>query len=238
MSYIDIIIDNLEGGYYHPDMQSKLKNGSSMLESGETMYGLDRKKGGTDVTQSTAGLAFWALIDKYYTAHHSDTAYYNDKANGKKKDIPAEVGATLKAFVQTIMDNRFNDYSKKFLTPSARQIVNANPALTLQFYYSGWNGSGNFQKFANIVNNAVKSGINNPQKLYNLIQQKRRNMGFNNAISNKLFSTGADKLDDIIKRYFNLDYSEKKKNFIIPLLIAGGLMLFLFSGNKKKRRRK
>jgi hypothetical protein len=25
--YVTIIIDNLEGGYYHPDMKPKLKNG-------------------------------------------------------------------------------------------------------------------------------------------------------------------------------------------------------------------
>lgn len=231
--YVSIIIDNLEGGYYHPDMQSKLKNGANMLESGETMFGFDRKTGGTDVTQSTAGLAFWNIIDKYYSAHHTDIRYYNDKADGKKNDIPAEVGVMLKAFAKTIMDDRFKNYSNQFLTTSAKQIVNANPALTLQFYYACYNGAGNFQKFANIVNTAIQDEITDPKTLYSLIQEKRRNMGFNNEISNNLFARGADKLDDITQRYFNLDYSTNGHFNIIPLVFVAALAVWLISGKKK-----
>lgn len=60
---VEDVINNLEGGYYHPDMLSdgRLK-GSTMGDSGETMFGMDRKHG-KDFPKTPPGVEFWGLID-------------------------------------------------------------------------------------------------------------------------------------------------------------------------------
>lgn len=215
------IIDDIEGGYYHPDMKSKLRNGERMLDSGETMFGLDRKNGAPRVTTDTAdGVEFWKIIDKYYGNHHGDTAYYGDKANGKKSDIPASVGEELKRLACRIQLYSFNDYSK-YLSNAAKKIINKNPKLYLQFLYATWNGSGHFQDFAKAVNKAVASGNTNPDALYEIVQKARRAKG-------GLFAEGADKLDIIVKGIKN-----NSMWWVIGLTVAV-IAIFAFSNSKTK----
>ena len=58
----NMVIDSLEGGYYHPDM---LKDGrvkdARYGASGETMFGIDRLAGNSDKTPQ--GKAFWKIMD-------------------------------------------------------------------------------------------------------------------------------------------------------------------------------
>lgn len=222
-----IIINELEGGYYHPDMKAKLKGGSNMGDSGETMYGLDRQKG--NIENSDAGKKFFALVDKYYSTHHADTGYYNDKANGQHADIPASVGTQLKQLAAEVIYNRFNNYAAA-LDKAAKEKVLSDPALLIQFFYAVYNGQGNFNKFAEVMNNAYSKGTTDAKKLYQLLQRKRRTLGKGDN-GNKLFRKGADKLDIIIKKYYGLDYAEKSSK--TWLYILGGLALFLIFKNKK-----
>lgn len=224
-----IIINELEGGYYHPDMKAKLKGGSNMGDSGETMYGLDRQKG--NIENSDAGKKFFALVDKYYSTHHADTGYYNDKANGQHADIPASVGNQLKQLAAEVIYNRFNNYSSA-LSKAAKEKVMTDPALLIQFFYGVYNGQGNFNKLAAVMNDALSKGTTDAKKLYQLLQRKRRTLGTGDN-GNKLFRKGADKLDNIIKKYYGLDYAEKKSSKIL-LYVLGGLALFLLLRNKKK----
>lgn len=184
---INEIINRIEGGYYHPDMKAKLRGGENMLSSGETMFGIDRKNGG-NINSSAEGVAFWNLIDANYSDKHGNTAYYNDMADGKK--IPANVGKQLRQYVEQIIMNLFNT-NVRFLSDGAKKIVLSSPELLLQFLYACWNGSGNFQKFANIVNAAYQNGERNAKQLYNLVQEARRSRG-------GLWKKGADKLDIIV----------------------------------------
>lgn len=223
-----IIINELEGGYYHPDMKAKLKGGSNMGDSGETMYGLDRQKG--NIENSDAGKKFFALVDKYYSTHHADTGYYNDKANGQHADIPASVGTQLKQLAAEVIYNRFNNYAAA-LDKAAKEKVLSDPALLIQFFYAVYNGQGNFNKFATVMNDAYSKGTTDAKKLYQLLQRKRRTLGSGDN-GNKLFRKGADKLDNIIKKYYGLDYAEKSSK--TWLYILGGLALFLLLRNKKK----
>ena len=49
---VNLVIDNLEGGYYNPEMfQKNPKKFTMYKNSGETMFGLDRLKGNTESTQ-------------------------------------------------------------------------------------------------------------------------------------------------------------------------------------------
>lgn len=184
---INLIIDNIEGGYYHPDMQSKLKGGENMGISGETMFGIDRKNGAPQFTTKTPeAVAFWQVVDANFGTHHGDTSYYADKADGTKH-VAASVGSQLRSYVAKMILDAYYDYCK-YLKDGAKQIVENSPRLMLQFLYAVWNGPGNFQKFANAVNDAYNSGERSAQAYWNLVQSARRAKG-------GLFATGADKLD-------------------------------------------
>lgn len=184
---INEIINRIEGGYYHPDMKSKLRGGENMGSSGETMFGIDRVNGG-NINTTADGVKFWEIVDANYSDKHGNTAYYNDMADGKK--IPASVGQELRKYAENIILRLF-EQNAKFLSDGAKRIVFNDPALTLQFLYACWNGSGNFQKFANVMNAAYSNGERSAKAFYNLIQDSRRSRG-------GLWKTGADKLDLIV----------------------------------------
>lgn len=225
------IIDNIEGGYYHPDMKSKLKNGDVMGASGETMYGLDRKNGAPGVTTATnSGVKFWQIVDTYYGNHHGDTKYWNDKAEGKKSDIPASVGAQLKPLAAGIIEYLFNK-NLQYLSAEAKQIVLNDLALTLQFLYATYNGSGNFQNFAKQVNNAVASGKKSQTELWNVVQAARRAKG-------GLFAKGADKLDKIAATLPVSSVGSSGNGLMwAAALTAAAIFGFIIFKPKKKRRR-
>ena len=186
---INLVIDNIEGGYYHPDMKTKLKGGDKMGISGETMFGIDRTNGAPFFTVTlTDAPQFWAVVDANFGTHHGDTSYYGDKADGNKK-VAASVGNQLRKYVESMIIEAYGTY-KKYLSKGALAIVENDPRLMLQFLYAVWNGPGNFQKFADLVNAAYANGNQSAQAYYNLVQDARRNRG-------GLFKIGADKLDVI-----------------------------------------
>lgn len=191
---IDYIIDNIEGGYYHPDMKTANPQKFAVMGiSGETMFGLDRTNGaGSAVTNSDAGKKFWALIDQYYGNHHSDTSWYNDMADGKR--VPADVGSQLREYTTQIISAMFNSYAGKYLSDGARAVIMSNPALQLQFLYAVWNGPAHFKTFADLVNAAYSNGTRAASALYQLVGDARRSKG-------GLFAIGADKLDKICEDY-------------------------------------
>lgn len=215
------IIDNIEGGYYHPDMKSKLKNGERMGISGETMFGIDRKNGGTDVTTSAAGIEFWNLVDAAYGTHHGDTSYYGDKADGKK--IPATIGNRLRTLAANLILDRYSRYSA-VLSAQAKQIVERSPKLCLQFIYGCYNGQGNFNRFANVVNNAVAQGITDENTLFELVQESRRQKG-------GLIAEGADKLD-IIASALPKSFSGGGNLKIFAALLAVGVVSYFLIKKK------
>jgi hypothetical protein len=215
---ITYVIQNIEGGYYHPDMKSKLRGGENLGISGETMYGLDRANGaGSAVTNSDAGRKFWKLIDDNYGSHHGDTSYYGDMADGRK--VPASVGAQLQEYTRTIIKSMFNDYAGRYLSPGAKSVIMSNPALQLQFLYACWNGPGHFQTFANLVNAAYANGTTAADALYQLVNDARRKKG-------GLFAIGADKLDAICEKYLG-GVPGEEGGFGIAGWLLGGLAAFL-----------
>lgn len=189
---VNLIIDNIEGGYYHPDMKPYLKGGDEMKDSGETMYGIDRKNGAPLYTVGTPqAIEFWQIIDNNFGSHHADPSYYNDKADGKKK-IPAAVGNQLRPLAAAIIKSGF-ERNLKFLSEGAKKMVLNNPRLLLQFIYATYNGSGFFQTFANVMNAAYANGERSAKAFWNLIQDKRRSYGGQ-------YAKGADKLDGLLNK--------------------------------------
>lgn len=191
---IDYIINNIEGGYYHPDMKEANPTKFAVMGiSGETMYGLDRKNGaGSAVTNSDAGKKFWALIDQYYGNHHGDTSWYGDMADGKH--VPALVGQQLRQYTHEIISQMYNSYAGKYLSDGAWSVIMSSPQLQLQFLYAVWNGPAHFKTFADLVNAAYSNGTRSAAALYQLVSDARRAKG-------GLFAIGADKLDKICEDY-------------------------------------
>lgn len=179
---VDKVIDNLEGGYYHPDM---LKDGrvkdSRYGNSGETMFGIDRKAGNQEATP--AGKEFWSIID-------NENARQNWSWNYQLKDNP-QLSKKLKRLAAEIMEPLFVDYSNKYLTPESKEIVLNDPNLFFNFVYSTWNGPGWFKKMADNINKSVENGVTDPNQLLDVDINFRKNQ------SNSLIAQGGKKLDQI-----------------------------------------
>ena len=176
------VIDNLEGGYYHPNMgkDGRLKSTSGMGDSGETMMGIDRKHGGS-INTSSSGIEFWNLIDKSGASKNWKYNYKGGSLESKLKDL----------VVRMIKPN-YEQYSRRYLTPEAQQIVNSNPALMFHFIYAVWNGPGWFKHFANKINDEVKKGNTNPDDLAKFAIRTRVNS------SNPIVSKTGRKIDDLV----------------------------------------
>jgi peptidoglycan hydrolase-like protein with peptidoglycan-binding domain len=189
---VNLVIDKLEGGYYHPDM---LKDGrvkdSRYGASGETMFGLDRRAGKNESTAE--GREFWAYVD-------SLNARSNWKWNYMAKDN-VEVGTKLRVLAANYIKPLYGQFMKSFLSPEAAAIVNNYAPLTFNFIYATWNGPGWFERFAKPLNQSVASGNTNPKSLNDLVNQVRAGSG------NSLISQGAPKVASVTNALAQKDTS-------------------------------
>ncbi len=176
------VIDKFEGGYYHPNMtkDGRYPGGTSMGNSGETMMGIDRKHGGT-INTSSDGREFWNIIDK---------AGAKEKWKWNYKGGPLE--SKLRGLVSKMIKPLYDDYVRRYLSPEAGKIVNESPSLMMHFIYAVWNGPGWFQKFSRVINDAVKKGITDPNKLSEIAVRSRIDSG------NSIIAKTGRKMDDLI----------------------------------------
>jgi hypothetical protein len=190
---INTIIDNLEGGYYHPDMLSdgRVKD-SRYGGSGETMFGVDRKTG--PESKLPAGLEFWRIID----AQNARDNWQNEHGFGKHKLDPA-LDKRLRALVAEMEKQLFDTYTKRYLSPEAAEIVSNSRALTFHFAYGVFNGEGWFKRFAKVVNNAVANGTSDPDKLLKIAMDDRF------AINNSLMKQVAPKIKKITDKISTME---------------------------------
>lgn len=189
---VGFVIDNLEGGYYHPQM---LKDGrvkdSRYSTSGETMFGIDRKAGGA-INDTVAGKKFWGIIDN---AGASQKWKWNYKGG--------EHAPALKQLAAEIMYPEYQWMANKYLSPATRALVEKDNRLIFNFVYASWNGAGWFKKFAQPINNAVANGVTNLDELTKIAVQART------ASANSLISQGGRKIESIIDQL-----KETTKEFI------------------------
>lgn len=216
------VIDNLEGGYYHPDM--KVKNPvkfAGMGTSGETMYGIDRRHGGT-LNTSEAGKKFWSLIDKAGARDKWQWNYLGGSLAPKLKELTGE-----------IMYPHYQRLAKAYLSDKAKSVVEADDRLLFHFIYAGWNGEGWFRKFAADMNEAVNKGIKDADKLVKVAIRSRTEEGLEKGSApNSLIRQGGLKIEKIFEGMgsgvsFPVFLGEKKqgKRSILPLIIIGGLTI-------------
>lgn len=225
--FTDIVIDNFEGGYYHPDMKQYLKGGENMGNSGETMYGVDFVAGG-----SLGQSLFAQEVHNFFAPHVAQVSdnssawkIYNDKANGKKV-APKEYGERWRPMVAQMMLDLFKQYFG-YLNAGAQQMVLNDPALFLQFWYAVWNGKTRFQKFAEVMNAAYDNGERNPQNINILILNERYKLPYNST----------DKMNELTAEMYGRPNYEvattTKKRKIWPWLLIGGALVYFIIKNSK-----
>ena len=180
---VSLVIDNLEGGYYHPNM---LKDGrvkdSRYGTSGETMFGIDRRQGGS-INDTVAGKQFWALIDN---------AGAKDK--WKWNYMGGDLAQQLKDLAAKMMKPQYDSLANTHLTPQAKALVNSDPRLLFNFIYATWNGSGWFKQFAKKINDSVASGVTDTDQLTKVAVAART------GSSNSLISQGGNKIASLVDR--------------------------------------
>lgn len=186
------VILNLEGGYYHPDM---LKDGrvkdARYGTSGETMYGLDRKAGGPNISACAPCVVFWSLLDKA-----------NARTNWKWNYIPPEPLKTqlLKLTVEImrpLYERNLNNYLPE---KEIQKIINSDGRLMFHFIYASWNGPGWFRGWAREVREAYSKGVTKADDLVILCVKRRiNNTGIvGNKSNNSLIAQGGRKIANIV----------------------------------------
>lgn len=180
---IVLIIDKIEGGYYHPIMKERNPSKYAVMgKSGETMFGMDREHGRQEEI-SSAGKEFWRLID-------AEDAKNNWKHEYVLNDNPALRNKLIDLSVD-IQYPQFLSLSDRYLNDDARALVMSDPKLKINFLYATYNGSGWFQKFARKFNQKVDEGVRDMKELQDYAIQIR------NESSNSLIRRTGQKMEDV-----------------------------------------
>jgi hypothetical protein len=177
------IIEKIEGGYYHPDMvrDGRLRNAGRMGDSGETMFGIDRKNGPKIINDTPNGKQFWSIIDKAGARKKWPWNYRGGRDEGR-----------LTVLATKLVEGAYEDFSKRYLTAEAKKIVDANKGLLTHFGYAAWNGQGWFKDFADSINAEVKRGVKDPTKLL------KKGLTDRKKAPNRLISDSAEKIEQIL----------------------------------------
>ncbi len=166
VEFVKTIVDRIEGGYYHPKMQDRNpKKFSAMGDSGETMFGIDRKHGASLERESPAAKEFWNLIDQQNASENWPYLYTADD-NPTLKQKLIELSASF-------IGEWFRDLSDRYLSPKAREIVMSDPKLKMNFFYAAYNGSGFFQKWGKKFSDEVERGNSNIENLREFVLKLR-----------------------------------------------------------------
>jgi hypothetical protein len=189
---VQAIVDNLEGGYYHPthayDSSTKLLKTSFEVykNSGETLYGIDRFAGNTEGIKqgpiNQTGVAFWSAVDAISgfgaykaTARITKTGGWNIVKNPRKSNgwswnympKPSDPGYnTLQTNLQKYISHQFTSFSKTYFgNHPVGKLVESDGRLKFLFYRATWNGVGFFKKYANNLKAVYDSGVTDIDKL-------------------------------------------------------------------------
>ena len=181
----ELVINKLEGGYYNPAWH---KTGDSRYgTSGETMFGIDRKNGGS-LNTSPAGLKFWSIIDANKTPDVWKWNYMGGALAGE-----------LKGLVAKMMLPAYESFSKSSMSPQLKAIVDNDPRLLFHFIYAAWNGPGWFAKFAKDLDTAYASGVKDSSGLVQAAINSRVTEGYEKGSPpNSLMEQGGRKIASFI----------------------------------------
>lgn len=153
-----IVIDNFEGGYYHPDMKKNFKpsDQAKFGDSGETMYGLDRKHGAA-LVKYPEWVQFWGLVDDGKNNRPQEWKYGATKVTGASQ---------LKIIAAAVMFKWFSYLSGKYILISSMDEIANDDRLIIHFSYASWNGEGWFERYAKALNAAIKLYEGNKEAIF------------------------------------------------------------------------
>lgn len=153
-----IVIDNFEGGYYHPDMLKNFKpsDQAKLRSSGETLFGLDRKAG-AQLSKYPEWDQFWKKVDAERAA--KPVAWKYQYRGGTAED-------RLKNLTAAIMYKWFTYLTGQYVVVAAHAAIGNDDRLIIHFSYASWNGEGWFKKFAKALNAAIQQYPGDKDKIF------------------------------------------------------------------------
>jgi hypothetical protein len=207
--FSDLVIDNLEGGYYHPRFFYSLSD-PRYSTSGETMYGIDRKNAGT-IINTPEGKEFWQIIDQ--NSNSWKWNYFGGPVEERLKDLAA-----------SIMYGPFQTYSNIWLSEEAREKIKLDDRLLLHFVYATWNGPGWFRKFARDINKKANQPIE--ELIKQAIDSRTKEGLLPGSRPNSLIKQTGEKLNRIFKNITTPIRTTPGSGFI-GILLAASLIVSL-----------
>ena len=154
----ELVIDHVEGGYYHPSMLKNFNARSQAIlaASGETLFGLDRKAGAA-LAKYPEWAIFWAAVD---ADRKANPALWKYQYRGGKLE------SKLKQLAAAIMYQWFNYLAKKYILVGSMDEISNDSRLLAHFSYASWNGEGWFKRYATALNKAIQLYEGNKEKIF------------------------------------------------------------------------
>ena len=190
---VNVIINYIEGGYYHPSMREKNPQKFRLFTSStETLFGIDRYAGEWEKT--SAGQEFFNILDGQDASNKWSYMY-------KLEDNPS-LAKKLKDLSADMINQKFVEYKKRYFSKEALDIVNSDAGLTFNFLYATYNGPGWFQKFADEINDEVSSGNTDPKSLLKIAIDTRKNWTSSKPHVTTLIRRTGDKVMGALQKFF------------------------------------
>jgi peptidoglycan hydrolase-like protein with peptidoglycan-binding domain len=195
---VNVIINYIEGGYYHPNMREKNPQKFRLFSSStETLFGIDRYAGEWEKT--SAGQEFFNILDGQDASNKWSYMY-------KLEDNPS-LAKKLKDLSADMINQKFVEYKKRYFSKEALDIVNSDAGLTFNFLYATYNGPGWFQKFSDEINDEVSSGNTDPKSLLKVAIDTRKNWTSSKPHVTTLIRRTGDKVMGALQKFFR-DYED------------------------------
>lgn len=175
-----LVIGKLEGGYYNAQIHNT--RDSRYKGSGETMFGIDRKTGGT-INTSAAGVSFWKKIDA--ARGNKSWAWNYIPPDPLQKELVDLVIKMMRPLYDSLMKTYIED-------KNLQSVIESDGRLFFNFVYAVWNGTGWFKRWARQIKRAYNGGTKNSEDLLKLFVSLRANS------SNSLIAQGGVKIETLV----------------------------------------
>jgi hypothetical protein len=148
------VINNFEGGYWNYWECKNHPYTAMFNNSGETLFGLDRKAGAIE-QMGPEGKEFFAIVDAEKKKLGMDAFCKKWTWGYKGGDLEEK----LKQLASKIMFNAYEKNMKTFMKdPETKKRIESNKGLLLHMSYGCWNGPAFFKSFAKSLEEGVKAG--------------------------------------------------------------------------------
>ena len=219
-----LIINNIEGGYYNPNYHPD----PNMLDSGETMFGIDRRWGGAIPQNQKEYNLFWSKIDAVKNPNTWKRYYRGGNLEKELTELAAKIEyeqfrKNVKTYIEPYVKSN-KGYK------NVQNAINKYKKVALHFIYATWNGSGRFGQFATMLANYLSKGMKSEDHCFKFCMKCRRSLGV------PLIAKGAGYLEEIVKKESKFFKTSNTKKIILISVLSLALIgtgAFLVSKFKK-----